>query len=369
MNQSESHEPRRMVVYVSTGTTGTIDVYGMDAQTGNLTPVSRFETGGSVMPMAIGPDGRHLYAAIRSEPYRVLTLAINPVTGELKHEASAPLPESMAYISMDPKGRALLGASYGGNMVAALPIGSEGLVSQSGAQVIPTGRNAHSIVTDRSGRYVYATNLGSDTVLQFVLNSETGLLEANEPPHIATGKGFGPRHIIVSPDNRHVYVLTELTGHVIHYALDSTTGVLTEVESVSSVPEGADLSPGLAPPLPSARAVSSVHADDGKPKIWAADIGITPNGRFLYTTERTTSTIALFRIGEDGRLSRVVHYSTERQPRGIRIDPVGRYLVASGEKSENFSVYSIDAASGELAILGRYPVSVGANWIEIATLA
>ncbi|ENN85664.1 hypothetical protein RHSP_05393 [Rhizobium freirei PRF 81] len=361
MNQASYNASTRTFVYVSAATAGMIDTYAMDEATGALTRVSSVEAGPTVMPMAVAPDQKHLYATIRSQPYRVLTLAIDPATGNLAQKAAAPLPDSMAYISVDPSGRLLLAASYGGNCVAVSPIGKDGLVTEGARQLVSTGRNAHSIVSDRSGKFVFATNLGSDAVLQFVLNPETGMLEANDPPQVATGPGFGPRHIVPSPDNRYLYVLTELTGHVIHYALDSARGTLTEVQSVASVPDKAGLSPGVVPSAP---------AEDGRPKIWAADIGITPNGRFLYTTERTTSTIALFRLnGHDGTPVYVANYPTERQPRGIRIDPSGRFLIASGEKSDRLSVYSIGEADGELSIVGRYPVSAGANWIEIVTFA
>ncbi len=359
MLQSSLTDLSRTFVYVSASAAGMIDIYEMEEATGALTPISSFEAGEMVMPMAVGVDRRHLYAAIRSQPYRLLTLAIDPATGKLERRAEAPLSDSMAYIATEPSGRTLLAASYGGNKVAVLPIGRDGLVAEGERQVIPTGRNAHSILCDRSGRYVFATNLGSDAVLQFVFDPESGMLEANDPARIATGQGFGPRHIVLSPDNKYLYVLTELTGHVIHYALDVSSGTLTEVESVASVPGNAGLSPGIAP-----SALGLV--DDGKPKVWAADIGITPDGKFLYTTERTTSTIALFRVHEEsGRLTYAASCPTERQPRGIRIDPSGCFLVASGEKSERLSVYAIDKASGELDVVGRYPVSAGANWIEI----
>ncbi|KAA1177415.1 lactonase family protein [Rhizobium tropici] len=347
-------------VYVSAATAGAIDTYSMDAKTGALQQVSTFDAGKMVMPMTVSADKKHLYAVIRSQPYRVLTLAIDPATGKLSQEAVAALPDSMPYVSTDPSGRLLFTASYGGNKIAVSPIGRDGLVTDGARQMILTGRNAHSIVSDRTGRYVFATNLGSDVVLQFVLNPQTGMLEANNPPKVATKPGFGPRHIIVSPDNKSVYVLTELMGHVIQYALDAAKGTLSEVESVKSVPDDAGLFPGIAPPAP---------ADDGKPRVWAADIGITPNGKFLYTTERTTSRIALFQVAAgDGKLTYVTNYPTEQQPRGIRIDPSGRFLIASGEKSDKLSVYAIDQESGALAPVGRYPVNAGANWIEIVTL-
>lgn len=369
MIEASAGAPARTFVYVSAATAGTIDIYSMDEASGALTQVSAFDAGKMVMPMTVNPDRKHVYAVIRAEPYRVLTLAIDPATGELTQEGITTLPDSMAYVSTDPSGKLLLAASYGGNKIAALPIGKDGLVTEDTGQVIPTGRNAHSIVSDRSGKYVFVTNLGSDAVLQFVLDAGTGMLVPNDPPQVATKAGFGPRHIVLSPDNKSVYVLTELSGHVIHYALDPATGTLTEVESIGSVPDDAGLSPGIAPPAPApVNTPATVSVADGKPKIWAADIGITPNGKFLYTTERTTSTIALLSVGEpDGRLTFVTVYRTEQQPRGIRITPSGRFLVASGEKSDRLSVYSIDRASGELYAVGRYPVSAGANWIEIVT--
>ncbi len=362
----------RTFVYVSAATDGKIDSYSMDETAGTLTPVATIDAGNMVMPMTVSPDRKHLYAVVRSQPYRVLTLAIDPATGNLTQEAVAALPDSMPYVSTDPSGRLLLTSSYGGNKIAVLPIGADGRVTDGARQMILTGRNAHSIVSDPTGKYVFATNLGSDVVLQFVLNPETGMLEPNNPPEIATKPGFGPRHIIFSPDGKSVYVVTELTGHVIHYTLDPAKGTLSEVDSVASVPDNAGLSPGIAPPpLPpfNAKTPAAPPADDGKPKVWAADIGITPNGKFLYATERTTSKIALFHVADgSGNLTYVTNYPTEKQPRGIRIDPSGRFLVATGEKSDKIAVYAIDQANGALTLIDRYPVHAGANWVEIVTL-
>jgi len=93
---------------------------------------------------------------------------------------------------------------------------------------------------------------------------------------------------------------------------------------------------------------------------------MTPNGKFLYTTERTTNKIALFTVAPDtGKLTYVTNFATEAQPRGIRIDPHGHYLIASGEKSDRLSVYKIDQSSGKLSEPNRYPVGNGANWVEI----
>jgi 6-phosphogluconolactonase len=354
-------------VYVSNAQDGNIDTYVMDTSSGSLTSVGKAEAGKLVMPMAISPNKKYLYAVVRSQPVRVLTFAIDPATGALSQKASAPLPDSMPYVSTDQTGRFLFTASYGGDKIAVSPIGENGLVEAEAIQVIPTGRNAHSILPDRSNKFVYAATLGANQVLQFTFDSKTGNLTANDPASVSPEAGHGPRHLAFSPDNKNLYVLNELSGHVTQYAIDAGKGTLTVVDSISSVPPEAGLVWGAAPaPVGAAPAPAAAAPKNEKPKVWAADIQITPNGKFLYTTERTTNKIALFTVApETGKLTYVTNFATEAQPRGIRIDPTGQYLVASGEKSDRVSVYKIDQGSGKLSEPTRFPVGNGANWVEI----
>jgi len=354
-------------VYVSNAQDGNIDAYNMDMSTGALTPVGKTEVAKLVMPMTVSPDKKYLYAVIRSQPTRVLTYAIDPASGALTQKASAPLPDSMPYVSTDQTGRFLFTASYGGDKLAVSPIGENGLVEAEAIQVIPTGRNAHSIMPDRTNKFVYAATLGANQVLQFTFDSKTGKLTANEPPAVSPEAGHGPRHLAFSPDNKYLYVLNELSGHVTQYTIDPSKGTLTLVDSISSVPAEAGLAWGAAQaPVGAAPALASVAAKDEKPKVWAADIQITPDGKFLYSTERTTNKIALFTVAPGtGKLTYVTNFATEAQPRGIRIDPTGQYLVASGEKSDRISVYKIDKSTGKLGEPSRHPVGNGANWVEI----
>jgi 6-phosphogluconolactonase len=357
-------------VYVSNAQDGNIDTYTMDMNTGALTSVGKAEAAKLVMPMAVSPDKKFLYAVIRSQPTRVLTYAIDPATGALTQKASAPLPDSMPYASTDKTGRFLFTASYGGDKLAVSPIGDNGLIEAEAIQVIPTGRNAHSILPDPSNKFVYSATLGANQVLQFTFDTKTGKLTANEPPAVSPEAGHGPRHLAFSPDNKYLYVLNELSGHVTQYAIDPGKGTLTLVDSISSVPAEAGLAWGQAQaPIGAAPATASAAPKDDKPKVWAADIQITPDGKFLYSTERTTSKIALFTVAPGtGKLTYVTNFATEAQPRGIRIDPTGQYLVASGEKSDRISVYKIDKSTGKLSEPSRYPVGNGANWVEIVDL-
>jgi 6-phosphogluconolactonase len=116
------------------------------------------------------------------------------------------------------------------------------------------------------------------------------------------------------------------------------------------------------------QAVSALPPDfQGKPS--AADIHITPDGKFLYASERTSSTLACFKIDPaNDMLSPVGSVPTEKQPRGFNIDPSGRYLLAAGQLSHGLSSYRIDLESGKLTKLKEYPMGRNPNWIEIVDL-
>src|SRR5881392_1756619 len=130
------------VAYVSNADSRDITVLKLDRDKGTLQPMQTVEVGGTVMPMALSPDKRFMYAALRSEPFSVDTFAVDPKSGALTHIATVPLPDSMANIMTDRTGRWLFAASYGGNKISVSPIGADGLVGAAAA-VLPTGKSAH----------------------------------------------------------------------------------------------------------------------------------------------------------------------------------------------------------------------------------
>jgi len=313
--------------------------------------------------MAVSPDRRFLYASIRSIPFSIASYAINPGTGQLSHLSTVPLPDNMAYISTDKTGRFLFSASYAGHKISVNPIGDKGFVQAVPTQVINTGQHAHAVLSDTSNRFVFVPNLGVDQVMQLVFDEKTGILTPNKPGFIKTKQAEGPRHFTFSPDSRFVYLLNELTGFVNVYAMDNQTGLLTEIQTISSIPPGAYLIPGKpGPPIGGTNPPRKVD----RPEIWASDIHITPDGRFVYTAERTGNSLSAFSVnGVTGKLTYIDSYDTEAQPRGIRIDPRGNFVIAAGQKSAHASVYGINKATGELKFLKRYRVGNDPNWIEI----
>jgi 6-phosphogluconolactonase len=350
-------------VYVSNAEDGDIGMYTLQADD-SLQPGQRFKAEKLVMPMAVSPDKRFLIAAVRSKPFQAYSYSIDKSSGALKLVGTGTLAESYPYIALDRSGRFLLGASYGANQVGVNPVGADGRVGEP-LQVIPTARNAHSIRTDNTNRFVFVPHLGTDQVFQFLFDEKSGRLSANTPPVLQLKQGSGPRHLIVSSDNRFVYLLNELTGMVTTLSLDPNAGTLKELDSVSVLPPDTKLVPGVprgAVGTPGANQAPRDTTND----IWASDLHLTPNGRLLYAAERTSSTLGAFRVDTaSGKLTYLGSTSTEKQPRGFNIDPTGRFVVVSGEQSDTISSYVIDAETGALKLIGRYPTGKGANWVEI----
>lgn len=347
-------------VYVSNADDGTIGIYTLQPD-GSLKAGERVEAAKVVMPMAITPDKRFLIAAVRSKPYEAYTYAIDKKTGALKLAGKGPLAESYPYILIDSSGKYLLGASYGANQVGVNPIGQDGKIGAP-IQVIPTARNAHSIRLDNTNKFAFVPHLGTDQIFQFVFDAKSGKLSANTPPVVQMKQGSGPRHIIVSKDNKFLYLLNELTAQVTTLALDPKTGTLKETESASALPPDTKLGPGQPRGAVGVPGQAPRNTDND---IWASDLHLTPNGKFLYAAERTSSTLGGFAVdGASGKLSYIGSTPTEKQPRGFAIDPGGKFLVVSGEKSDTISSYAIHE-NGALKEIGKYPTGKGANWVEI----
>ena len=158
--------------------------------------------------------------------------------------------------------------------------------------------------------------------------------------------GSGPRHLAFHPHAPFAYLLGELDAGIDVLVLDESTGTLRHVQTASAWPNGAEGAP------------------------WAADIHLTPDGRFLYACERRTGTIAAFSVdAASGRIEAIGAVATEPQPRSFAISPDGRFLFAAGQASHRLSRYAVDPASGELAKLGDQAVGTNPNWIEIVELA
>jgi 6-phosphogluconolactonase len=297
-----------------------------------------------VMPMVVSHDKRVLYAALRSQPFRVASMSIDAATGKLQKLGEAPLADSMANIDLDASGKWLFAASYQGGKISVNAIGKDGAVGAI-QQLVQTGPNAHAIHADAANRYVLATSLGGDNISSWRFDAEKGQLSPNDPALTTTAAKAGPRHFVWDKAQRHVYLLDELDAALHVFAWDAARGTLKLAQSTTTLPAGFS----------------------GKP--WAADLHLTPDGRYLYASERTSSTLSAFKVdAATGQLQPLGQTPTEKGPRGFAIDPSGRYLIAAGQESHSISLYAIDAATGALGKPERLAVGKNPNWIEIVDL-
>ncbi len=337
------------IVYVGNVESNEIFVFQLNRKNGELTLIEKvsipgvIKVGGST-PITVSPDRRLLFVATRGEPQMVSTFSIEAKTGKLKHLGNGPLVDSMAYISTDRTRRFMFAASYPGHKLTVNPIAANG-VMQPTQQILPDHKNAHSILIDKQNRFVLAPSLGNDLINQFTFDAKTGKLEPNSPASVRVKEKTGPRHLVFHPNGKLVYVLGELDAAVHVFDYDAANGLLKEKQSVSGLPPGTT------------------------GRIAGADLHLTPNGKFLYSTERTSNTIASFKVNPaDGTLTLIESIPTEANPRSFSIDSSGRYLFVVGMKSHKMSSYKIDGRSGKLAKLKEYEMGKIPNWVEIVDL-
>ena len=329
-------------VYVSNADSQDISVMKLDRAAGRLKPVVTVAVGGTAMPMVVSDDKRFLYVASRSQPFRVTTFAIDGASGGLEKLGEAALADSMANMDLDPTGQWLFAASYGGNKITVNSMGKDGLVGPV-QQLIRTAPNAHAIHSDASGRYVFATSLGGDNLSSWRFDAASGTLSANDPPlvNVAPAK-TGPRHFLWDKAQKHVYLINELDGGVDVFAYDAAKGGMRHLQRSTVVP------PGFAG------------------KVWAADLQISPDGNYLYGSERTSSTLTTFKVdAATGQLQVGGHTPTEKTPRGFAIDSTGRFLVVAGQDSHAVSLHVIDSATGLPGAGQSQPAGTNPNWVEI----
>lgn len=335
------------LVFVSCADSGELHVLHLAAATGQLRTEQVLNLGGQLMPMALSPDSAHLYVARRSDPLAVVTLAVDARAGRAQVLAEAPLTASMAHLSTDATGRWLFAASYGSDVVSVQGIGADGVVhaASNGTATYATGRHAHCALATPDNRFVLAASLGGGQLHRYRLNALTGALQPTDPPVFSMPPGTGPRHLCFNTQGDRAYVLGELDAFVHVLEVDADTGDLRLLQSLPTLPQGFG---GGA---------------------WGADLHLSPDERWLYTSERNSHTLAVFSVdASSGLLSPVGHWPTQQQPRGFAITADGRHLVAAGQASHRVGVHAISADTGALRLLGEHAVGLNPNWVTMLPL-
>ncbi|AIE86730.1 lactonase family protein [Fimbriimonas ginsengisoli] len=287
--------------------------------------------------VALHPNGHFLYAVQEARSGEVSAFMVG-------HDRRLSLLNTQSFkgadpchLSVTPSGHHLFAAAYTGGSVACFPIKSNGsldvpssVVQNSGSgpdKSRQEGPHAHAIYTDARGRFVYSCDLGTDELLAFRLDSKKGALTPAVPRSSKTPAGGGPRHLAFHPNGMFVYGNNEMGNSVTFYHEDPATGALTQIQTLSTLPEGV-----------------SGHGNS------TAEIALHPNGKWLYVSNRGHDSIAVYEVGEDGRLTlSEVKQAGVKVPRGFGIDPSGKWLVVAGQASNDLTALAIDPHTGRLA--------------------
>ena len=329
------------IVYVSEGGHNRIAVFSLDEEKEELVRIGDVLLDGSPGALALSRDGRHLYAAVRSET-AFATLAVDPMTGLLSVVSSAPAAGSAAYVHVDATGKWLLAAYYSDGLVSVSRISEEGLVEEEPLWVLDIGPKAHCIVTDPANRFAFCPHpMDLNCVDQFLFDEESGELTLNDPPTMPGGEGAGPRHLKFHPNGRWAYVVNEQGKSVSFCNYDSGKGTLEIVETLSTHPRDWDRDKGNC-----------------------AEIKISSDGRFVYASNRGHESIASFTIDpESGRLAELERTPTEKTPRSFDLMPGERFLVAAGQGEGMLALYRRDPGTGRLSLVQSQACGKSPAWV------
>ncbi|VWB72538.1 3-carboxymuconate cyclase [Burkholderia pseudomultivorans] len=343
----------RLTVVVSNAVDGDLATFSL-THDGAIAPLARYPAADNAMPIAVQADRARLYVATRGAQPSIVAFRVAPATGALARLGATAIDASHAYLSLDRGGRWLLGASYGGNSLSVYDAARVRDGDGAPLHVADGIANAHAVVVSPDNRFAYVSSLGSDRVFCFALEEDAHGLRVREHGETRVPAGFGPRHLRFARDGRTLIAVSEFHGTLATFARDADSGRLDDAQVSAPHPAVAGLAPGHArPPAPV------------EPAVWAADLQLTPDERFAYVSERTSSQLLCYRRNADNRFEPAHATATETQPRGFAIDPSGRWLVACGERSEHVAVYAISPDDGALSLHARAPGGRGANWIAI----
>jgi 6-phosphogluconolactonase len=342
--------PQKYLLYVGTytdhGSKG-IYAYRFDSSTGKLTSLGLAAETAEPSFLAVGSSGRFLYAINETLTYNgqptgaVSAFAIQRKTGKLSllNQVSSH-DEGPAHITLDRTGKYVLVSNYTRGSVAVFSVLKDGrlgeatsFVQHKGSSVNPErqqGPHAHCIALSPDNRFAVVADLGLDQLLVYSFDAAKGTLGA-KPQIVKAAPGAGPRHLVFSPNGRFLYAINELQSTVVAYSYNAVTGALHELQTVSALRKG-----------------FSGNSE-------AAEIEISPSGKFLFASNRGEDSVAVFAI--DSNTGTLTHLETDltggKTPRNFAIDPTGSWLLAANQDSDEIVVFRIDRKTGHLTPTGE----------------
>jgi len=324
-----------------------ISLYAFNPLSGEMRLVESYSDLPNASFLALNDARTMLYAVSETATYNgrfggsAAAYAIEAGTGRLEKLNQQPTDGSApCYISLDQSNRTVYVANYSSGSVTVYPVEADGRLGEH-AQLVkhegPLGPradrqkapHAHSIVPAPNNRYAISADLGLDRLVVSSIDAESGLLL----PHgdAASKPGAGPRHLVYSADSRFVYAINELDSTVTVLGYEADAGVLTALQSISTLPEGFS------------------------GESTCADIHLSGDGRYVYASNRGHDSIAVYGVDrQSGTLSVVGWQATlGRTPRNFALSPKGEFLLAANQDSNSITVFRIDAETGMLRETGQ----------------
>ena len=324
--------------YTKNGSEG-IYVYRFYEQNGRMAYLS--VAGGLKNPayLCVSSDNKYVYAANENNDGGTLSaFKLDVPNGTLTPINSQPAGGGPAYVSVDKDNKNAFAANYGNGTLTVLPINKDGSLAPmiqtikdegTGAnKVRQEGPHVHSGWLSPDQKYFFFADLGTDKLNIYRYHaSKNPPLTPAEMPFVQTEPGGGPRHFDISANGKFLYLLQEMTAKITVYNMNGDK--LKPVQTID------------------------IAAKDFTGAIGAADIHISPDGRFLYATNRgDANEITAYSINpENGQLIFIERYRTSgKTPRNFVIDPTGKFLLVANEDSNNIAVFKINPDNGQLSL-------------------
>ena len=344
-HRANAEERLVFITAFAAGENGAIGAYQLDLETGKLKLVHRTTKVENPFYLAISPNQKFLYSIHAKqfggkESEEVAAYAIQGQSGELKFlNRQSARGSAACYLDVDATGKTVLVANYGTGSVASLPVKADGSLDKAASFIQHKGSSidrarqeaphAHCIVISPDNRFAFAADLGLDQVMGYRLDAAGAKLAHNRQPFVRTPPGAGPRHLTFDPNGKHVYVINELANSVTMFDYETDSGMLIEKQTISTLPK------------------------DFAGKSYCADLKITPDGRFLYGTNRGHDSIAAYSLAEDGRLTLLkIEPSLGKGPQNLAITPDGKLLLCANMPGNNVAVFRINQKTGALTSVG-----------------
>ena len=342
-NGNEWPVAQKQLVVVGTYTSGAskgIYLYHFDPVAMRLYPTQVVEGVENPSFVAIHPTGKYLLAVNELAEFNgkpgggVSSFQLDPKTGTAKFlNSQSTKGAAPCHIVIGKKGTHAFVANYSGGSVAAFPIEQDGQLRPASAFVQHEGHSvhprqaaphAHSINLDAANRFAVVADLGLDKVLIYKLNPANGWMSPNAPPAVSLKPGAGPRHFAFHPNGKLAFVINELQSTLTSFKYDSERGVLSEVQTVTTLPE------------------------DFQGQNSTAEVVVHPSGKFVYGSNRGHHSIAVFQVDEEtGVLTASGHVSSGGEtPRNFALDQSGRYMFSANQGTHRVVVMQIDSKTG-----------------------